>query len=188
MRSGTVSSLVMRTEGQRMLLAVTGSLAAIAGEIGGKPQTVHAWKTGAKLPSAQARTRMQEAFGIPAKAWTVRPGGTGGALESTEEQPPVDAAALPSTMEHCLSLLVVIQRLRNQPGLMPSELNKLIDTESRLLQQRARFEEIAKFAEARYVSEHPAWIRLKRVILKALEPHPLAAKAVAEAIEQEASR
>lgn len=181
-RPGTISHAVVRTEGQRMLLAVTGTLAAIANEIGAKTPTVHAWKVGAKLPNIQARARMQEAFGIPARAWSIRPGG---ALVTDPEAPPPETlinGASPSTLEDCLALLSVIRRDRTQQGLMPSERVKLADSEARILALRARLEEAEKFAEAKYVTEHPAWLRLKRTILRALEQHPAAARAVADAI------
>ncbi len=178
-------AVVIRSEGQRMLLAVTGTLAAIAEEIGCKsPQTVHAWKSGEKIPSASARAQMWTAFGIPQRAWSVRPGGS---LEPEPQHDPAQIelaknAAAPSTLDDCLALLTVIRRDRMQTGLMPSERVKLAGAEASILSLRARLEQAAEFAEARYVVQHPSWLKLKRAIVKALEPHPIAAKAVADAI------
>ena len=167
---------VMRSEGQRMLLAVTGTLTAIANEIGAKHNMISAWRSGDKMPSAPARARMQEAFGIPVKAWTLRPGGT------MNDEPTLEAVASPSTLEGCLALLTVIQRNRAQPGLMPSELVKLAFAEARILQLRALLEQAAELAESRYVVGHPSWLRLRRAIVVALEPYPQAAQAVLDVI------
>lgn len=168
-----------------MLLAVTGSLKAIAAEIGCKsPAMVHNWRTGAKVPSVESRARMWTAFGIPARAWSVRPGG------ALEPPPPLEVSqatssvGAPTTLEDCLALLAVIRRDRNNDGLIPSDRVKLASAEAQILALRARLEQAAEFAEARYVAEHPSWLRLRRAIVKALEPHPIAAKAVIEAIAQ----
>lgn len=165
-----------------MFLAVTGSYAAIASEVGCKsPQTIGNWKAGVKTPNAEARARIEEAFGIPRQTWSLRPGGALDAapLEVSQSIAPIGN---PSTLEDCLALLTVIRRDRSQTGLMPGERVKLADAEARILGLRSRLEQAAEFAEARYVLEHPAWLRLRRVIVAALEPHPIAAKAVAEAI------
>lgn len=172
-----------------MLLCVTGSLNAIAAELGCKsPQSVLNWRTGVKMPSAAVRERMWTAFAIPVRAWSTRPGG---ALDDDETNAPsalevaqvAAGAGSPSTLEDCMALLAVIRRDRMQQGLMPSERVKLADAEARILGLRARLEQAAEFAESRYVHEHPAWIRLKRAILAALEQHPAAAVAVANAIK-----
>jgi hypothetical protein len=191
-RSGTTTPavaarIIVRSEGQRMLMAVTGSLAAIALEVGAKSAgMVHYWRTGEKLPSPIARARMQEALGIPAGAWSLRPGGT---LEGpapleppASTTPPKKPARIPTTLEDVLALLATIRKDRMRDGLMPAERVKLADAEARILALRARLEDAAQFSEARYVTSHPAWIRLKRAILKALEPHAVAARAVADAI------
>lgn len=185
--TATTRPPVVRTEGQRMLLAVTGSLQAIASELGCRsPQTVANWKAGEKLPSESSRARMWTAFGIPPRAWTVLPGG--GALTrfgGVDAEPTVPATSRPaSTLEHTLELLDLSRRHRSQEGLVASEIAKYVDTEAKLIQLRARLETAAEFAEARYVLQHPSWIKLRRAILKALEPHPLAAKAVADALAE----
>jgi hypothetical protein len=172
---------VIRSEGQRMLLAVVGTLEMIAQEIGCKsPQMVQAWRTGAKIPAPAARARMETAFGIPARAWSVRPGGS-----LDPEPPPAEApTSTPSTLEDCLALLTVIRRDRMQTGLLPSERVRLAGAEAQILNLRARLEQAAEFAEQRYVTQHPSWLKLKRAIVKALEPHPIAAKAVADVISK----
>lgn len=167
-----------------MLLSVTGTLAAIAREIGcNHPSTIHHWRYGQKEPNPEMKARLWSAFGIPSRAWSVRPG----ALDEARP-PPIETAratapaGAPSTLEDCLALLDVIRRDRQQEGLLPNERVKLASAEAQILALRARLEQAAEFAESRYVTDHPSWIKLRRAILRALEPHPIAAKAVLEAI------
>lgn len=176
---------VLRSEGQRMLLAVTGTLAAIAAEVGCRSvQTVADWKSGTKSPNPATRARIYTAFGIPARAWSIRPGGALDEPEPEQVSSPVPGIAAPSTLDDCLALLAVIRRDRSQTGLMPSERVKLAAAEARILQLRAQLEQAAEFAESRYVSSHPSWLRLRRALVEALEPHPLAMQAVLNAIAQ----
>jgi hypothetical protein len=177
---------VLRSEGQRMFLAVTGTLQAIANEVGCKsPQTVANWREGTKDPSPQMRRALWETFGIPEHAWSRRPGASleteapPSALEVSQSEAP---RGHPSTLEDCLALLSVIREDRMQRGLLPGERVKLADAEARILALRSRLEQAAELSEARYVLEHPAWLRVRRAILKALEAHPLVAKAVADAL------
>jgi hypothetical protein len=184
----------VRTEGQRMLLHVTGSLQAIAHEVGIKsPQTIHCWKTGAKVPSPHARAQLWAAFGIPVQAWTLKPGAL---LTRPGQLAGEDVALAPTpapetgstTLDDCMALLAVVQRERSQPGLVASERVKLADAEARILALRSRLEQAAELSELRYVTEHPSWLRLKRTIVKALEPHPVAARAVMDALDAEVNR
>jgi transcriptional regulator with XRE-family HTH domain len=186
----TVSAaFVLRSEGQRMLLAVTGSLTAIAKDLGCRsPSAIHHYREGKRTPTPEMRARMYTAYGIPVEAWSVRPGGLSepeAALEVAQSAAPAGA---PSTLEDCLALLAVIRGERQQRGLLASERVKLATAETQILSLRSRLEQAAEFAEARYVLEHPAWIRLRRVIVQALEPYPDAAKAVRDAIARMETR
>ena len=178
---------VLRSEGQRMLLHVTGSLKAIAAAIGCKsPQSVHEWRTGRKSPGTEARAQMFAAFGIPPRAWETRPGGDStSALVTTASggSPALAADDMPATtLEHCMQLLLVIWRERQRPDLLASERIKLTDAETRVLHLRDRLESKAELSEDRFVREHPAWLRLRRALVSALLAHPAAAKAVADAL------
>jgi hypothetical protein len=79
----------------------------------------------------------------------------------------------------------VLRRDRNRADLLPSERVKLSDSEARILALRGRLEAAAELSERRYIAGHPAWVKVKRAILAALEPHPAAASAVADAIARE---
>jgi len=172
---------MLRSEGQRMLLHVSGSLAAIAEAIGTKsPASVLKWRNGDQTPGAPARAQMQAALGIPMDAWNKLPATHDEqvALAMIEEQPPL------ATMAECLELLSVIRRDRSAPNLLPGERSKLIDAEARILKLRADLEQRAELSEDRYVREHPAWLRARNEIARVLVQHPAAAVAVADALER----
>lgn len=169
----------LRTEGQRMLLYVEGSLIAIAKAIDVKsPQTILRWRNGDVIPRVNERAAMQVTFGIPIEAWSKRPAG-----DATQPDEPADA--LPSSsMAHTDELLQVIRKERSTPHLLPSEKTKLISAEAGLLKLRADFEQRAELSEDRYVREHPAWLRIRNELARVLAAFPEAARAVAEALER----
>lgn len=179
---------VLRSEGQRMLLHVTGSLAAIANEIGARsPQSVLDWRNGKRSPAIEARAAMQAAFGIPIEAWTRLPHTLDAANDSMPAAPPLmndPNAPLPSTLDSCIRLLLTIQRDSVAPGLLPGERVKLVDAEARILKLRADLEQRAELSEDRYVRDHPAWLRCKKALAQALLPFPEAARAVADALDR----
>jgi transcriptional regulator with XRE-family HTH domain len=174
--------IVLRTEGQRMLLHVQGSLDALASALGTpSKQSIVNWRSKGMQPSAVMRARMQEAFGIPVQAWSQRP---------TERPPgPINghAEAEPqpgTTLQDCMALLATIKREQRTAGLMASERVKLADAEARILKLRADLEARAELSEDRYVREHPAWIRARNTISAVLKAYPEAARAVADALER----
>lgn len=169
----------LRSEGQRMLLHVSGSLKAIGNAIDVKsPQTVLRWRNGDKMPNTEARARMQVVFGIPIQAWSKRPAGSElDAADDYEER-------LPQTSEHLEELLHTIRRDRSQPNLLMSEKTKLINSEAGMLKLRADLQARAELSEDRYVREHPAWLRVRNEIARVLAAFPEAARAVADALER----
>jgi transcriptional regulator with XRE-family HTH domain len=170
---------MLRTEGQRMLLHVSGSLLNIGKAIGVKsPQTVLRWRNGDRIPTPEIRAKMQIAFGIPIQAWTKHP-----ATKETDPEP--DVATLPQTsLAECMELLTVIRKDRMQPNLLPGERSKLVDAEARILKLRADLEMRQELSEDRYVREHPGWLRVRNEISRTLMAFPEAARAVAEALER----
>lgn len=174
---------VIRTEGQRMLLHVLGSLEAIAAELEVKsPQSVLNWRSGARMPSQEARAKMYAAFGIPIDAWDRKPF----ELPVQPDAPVVEAfdpdKPAASTLDECRALIAVTKRARLQGSVSTSEMVKLASAEASLLKLRAELEQRAELSEDRYVREHPAWLRCKREISRALMPYPEAARAVAEVL------
>jgi hypothetical protein len=89
-----------------------------------------------------------------------------------------------NALDECLELLATIRAERQVDGLLPGERVKLADAETKVMGLRAKLEQSGETSEARYVAQHPAWRRLKRAILEALKPHPVAARDVLAAIER----
>jgi transcriptional regulator with XRE-family HTH domain len=170
---------ILRTEGQRMLLHVSGSLVNIGKAIGVKsPQTVLRWRNGDRIPTPEIRAQMQIAFGIPIQAWTKLPA-------TREAEPVPEVSDLPQTsLNECLELLAVIRKDRMQPNLLPGERTKLVDAEARILKLRSDLEMRQELSEDRYVREHPAWLRVRNELSRTLMAFPEAARAVAEALER----
>jgi hypothetical protein len=170
----------VRSEGQRLLLLVPGSLAKIAAQAGCKSkQSVLNWRTGERKPNAPERAKLSLTLGIPVRTWALRPGtatapdapdaavAAGGGL--------VDMPAPPAnTLEHCLALLRVISNERSQPGLLASERVKLADAEARILALRHRLEGERELEDPQRLFRHPPFARFRTALLAALKSHPLA--------------
>gem|GEM_PF-6475879 len=95
----------------------------------------------------------------------------------------MDLSKTPDTLEHARELLAMLRALRTRPGLAPSELLKLADTEARNLALQHRLEKERELQEDRIVRQHPMWARIRRTIVKALEKHPAAARLVTAELE-----
>lgn len=176
-------TLIVRNEGQRLLLQVTGSLAQIAKTVDVSKAAVLGWRQGKKVPNSSMRRRLAGAFAIPVAAWSSTPSDGEKAAATPPPIPPMPKNPL-GTLEHCLALLWKIQTARDSPDLSPSERVKLADTEARILSLRHRLELKSDMLEDRIVRDHPRWQALKRAIARALVPYPVAAKAVADEIRR----
>jgi transcriptional regulator with XRE-family HTH domain len=172
-------STIVRSEGQRLLLEVGGTLEEIANVTGCKSRsTVLNWKSGNKTPSAAQRSKLFGAFAIPTASWGLLPG-TPPEKPNGKASAPISAKA-PTTLADCLALQHVIRQARNQEGLLPGERVKLADTEAKILALRHRLERENDLLEDRLVRDHPKWQAVKRAIAKALAAHPVAARSVIE--------
>lgn len=171
---------IMRSEGQRLLSTIPGTLEEIARSIGGASrQTILNWRTGSAVPSPSMRRRLFTAFSIPPAAWSIAPG------SSTVSLPPESLlTSTPNTLDDCLTLHSLIRRARNQPGLLPSEMVKLADTEARVLALRHRLEKEAELLEDRIVREHPKWQAIKRGLARVIAGCPRCAKAITDELQR----
>jgi hypothetical protein len=176
----TEPAQLVRSEGQRLLRLVPGSLSEIAAAVRCQSkQSVLDWRNGRQVPGSRMRGALWAAYGIPAPSWDRMHGSS----SPTVPSPPIRASGVaPSTLQDCLALLEVIRTARNQADLLPAERVKLADTEARILALRHRLEKEASMLEDAIVREHPAWQRLRRVLGKVLAAHPAAAKAVGDAL------
>ena len=170
------AAAVARTEGQKLLMAVPGSLQTIGEAIGATKQAVALWRTGARLPEDRWRRALSARFAIPVDAWDRLPG-SAPAVEwfpSTEREP--------SALDDVNRLLALLRTQLNRTDLIGRERVQLGDSFSRALAQKERLERARETLENRVVREHPAWKRLKGLVIDALLPFPEAAQAVEAAI------
>ena len=83
--------------GQELLRAVNAPLNEIAAECSVSKALVSNWRTGIRLPSPDARERLEQAYGIPQDEWDVRHASDEPApsMELDADGPPLEA-----TMRH----------------------------------------------------------------------------------------
>lgn len=201
----------VRSEGQRLLLGAPGTLAELAAACGVSKQALSDWRLGVKVPSVDKRRRIFDALGIDPWAWSLRAASSsarargkraaeGGTLVETRGRrgtlasvgaavgAPVDEhdddtpSASTTPLEHVRALLDAIRRDRMRDDVTPDDRAKLAGAEIRILKLRASLEATVESREARYVLGHPAWLRLRREIVSALEAYPIAAQAVVDAV------
>src|SRR4051812_12955406 len=73
-RRAAANTMLVRSEGQRLLLLVAGSLGDIAAACRCRSRTnVNDWRNGIKVPDPESRAQLWGAYGIPAIAWSQRP-------------------------------------------------------------------------------------------------------------------
>ena len=175
------------SEGQRLLLEVRGSLAEIAAAVGVSKQIVSYWRRGEKSPSASARAKVHELYGIEPAAWDRVPTGAAPAAPAAARGDRPPAAAVPgaraATLDEVENLLAWLGRQRNDPSLKQSERVRFADAETKALALRARLEEKREMLEARTVDEHPRFVAVLGAITAALKPFPDATRAVIAALE-----
>lgn len=192
--------VTVRSEGQRQLISLGLSLATLTRALGGMVTrgAIHGWRAGTRSPGPRMRAALASAYGIPPVAWTQLPlasppdqgaarspsSSTSTSSTSTSPPEPVDLTdhATRSTLEHASALLRQIQRDRAHADLLPSDRVRLADSEAKALSLRARLERDQLWFEDRIVREHPAWLKVRREIVRVLVEYPDAARAVAEAL------
>lgn len=167
----------IRTEGQRLLQLVTGSLQQIGESIGATKQAVALWRDGARVPEERWRRKLHAAFDIPPDAWGRVPGEA-----EPEPEPEPDDGREPSALDDVARLLKILREQLRKPTLLARERAQLADAFARALAQKERLERAREMLEDRVIRDHPKWQRLKAVIIEALIPHPLAARDVEAAI------
>jgi transcriptional regulator with XRE-family HTH domain len=173
----------IKSEGQRQLLEITGTEDELAAKLGYSRAIIGHWRRGIRLPGVGARYKLDLLCSIPPWTWDVEPG-----VEVPTEPTPknTDGEQLredDDTLDIVRKQLLEVRETLATEGLTDSARLKLLDTSAKLLALRNRLERDRELQEDRIVREHPAWLRIKAAMLKALEPYPEAAAAIAEAIE-----
>ena len=166
-----------RTEGQRALQLVPGSLSTIAGTIGVDKGTVSRWRNGEKLPTSAARSKLHAAYAIEPSAWDRAPLGAVAPKVPARSEAAADVAAR-STLDETLDAIDQVKTLLGDGSIAASERKGLLDNLSKLLALRSRLEEKAELLEARIVREHPRWVAIRRGLPDVLRHYPQFAEAV----------
>ncbi len=176
--NGVAPLPAVRTEGQRALRLVPGSLSAIAGAVGVDKGTISRWRSGEKLPNGPMRQRLHALYAIAPESWDRRPHGA-----EVERPKAPDAAsdetAPASVLDETLALIRELKAQLEGGDLSPSERKGITDNLGKMLALRARLEEKGELMEARIVREHPRWRDIVRGLPDVLRPFPAAAEAVA---------
>lgn len=202
----------LQNEGQRLLVLSGKSQAAIAQLCGVTAPAVVRWRKGTGLPRPEQRATLFELLEIPIDAWLKPPnsvpdaivynasGDTSGTATAGDRpdrkpyngNPDDDIPPYPdppeedaSTLDHMKHLLACIRHDEEHRKLTSSSISKLRADKQRALTMIAKLEALAEMQEDRFVTQHPKWKRLRDVMLRALKPYPEAARAVANAIEEE---
>lgn len=168
--------VVVRSEGQRQLVELGGSLSDIADVVGCTRQAVHQWRLGDLTPSTVMRGKLFAAFGIPAVAWGRQPGDD---LNEPAQPPPAAPPAPEGPLDaaaECQALHASIRSARSRGGLTTAELIRLTDSETRLLTLRHRMEREAEMLEDRIIREHPKWALVKTTLMRAVAVCPSCTK------------
>lgn len=169
----------VRTEGQRALRLVPGSLSVIAGAVGVDKGTISRWRSGEKLPNGPMRQRLQSLYAIAPEAWDRSPLGAEKTPAAPAERPAGASGERLTTLEEVLDLVDGLKPLTRDSGLSASERKGAMDNLGKMLALRDKIEGKAELLESRIVREHPMWRRIERALVEALRPHPAAAEAVA---------
>lgn len=173
------TTIVIQTEGQRLLLENPATDAEIAAAVNiGNPSRVAQWRNGNRIPGPNVRTLMNAVFGIRPRAWKQRP-----YVSSSDDA--TAPASIPDTLAHCLELLAAVRDERRNPNTPAPHRVKLAAAEAKILEMRHKLESLAQLSEDRWVREHPAFKRHVVLIVDALREHPQAAVAVMHALERE---
>jgi transcriptional regulator with XRE-family HTH domain len=165
-----------RSEGQRLLRLVPGSLSAIATKVGADKGTVSRWRSGEKVPAEGLRLRLQTECGIDPAAWDRRPLGYGPPVPEPSAAPP--DSQLGTTLEETLWAMALIKKQLSVGDLTSSDRKSLTDNYTKLLAVRGREEARVEGFEARVVRDHPMWRSIVRGLPDVLRPWPDAATAV----------
>lgn len=174
--NGAPGLSVLRSEGQRALRLVPGSLAAIAASTGTNKATVSRWRSGEKVPNAAARQRLCELYAIPLEAWERAPLGaepmpTASVSEAPSNRP---QTSIEITRQRLDRLYAALDRNPSLPDYIKIEAQIGDATKELRLAESA-----SELQEARIVLEHKKFKAIVRGLVEVLRPFPAAAEAAA---------
>lgn len=186
----------VRTEGQRLLLALPGSVRQLADQLGGavKFQSVHAWRTGDFLPSAKQRDKIGAVLGVPVSAWDQLPRDALPPVDVDDDEADADDdqggdelegdGSGQSLGQSYSQQIRELQKLLARRDLIGRDRLALNESLGKALERRRKYELQTEMLEDRTIRDHPTWQLLKQTIIDALLSHPAAARDVETAIER----
>lgn len=164
-------------EGQRMLLAVPASLAAVATAAGCTKGAAGQWRQGLKLPSDATRLRLFDLYQIPIDAWD-RLGPR--IIPPDDDEPRAPRSAI-EAVDMQLSQLYREQR---EKGLSSTARAKIADTIGKQLALKARLEAARDGRDDQIVKQHPGWRRIEDLLGWLAERLELVDKPLADEFEK----
>lgn len=139
--------LMKASEGARLLTESGDSLREIAERIGVTREMARQWRTGGKLPSAENRSALQKAYGIPPKAWDQVPRTAAKKKASSNAAKPVQGAPAKVAKRSKPATEPAV----NGPAIpVVTSVDTSVDTvdaEQRLREQLARLDEMRRDSE-----------------------------------------
>lgn len=186
------------------LAALKLSHTVVASACGVARSTSAHWRDGSAKPRREARGVLRDAYGIDVNAWDreadappKKAAGKGKAtgkgkgrsaaqpraVEVRKLPPYPKSPANPTTLDSARHRLACLAHDMAHRDLPFGDVMKVRAEESRALALVAKLEEKAELSEDRYVTNHPAWRRLREKMIAALAPYPDACAALIEAME-----
>ncbi len=201
--------IVLRSEGQRLLLEVEGTIKEIGTSCGVSHQTVIDWRFGRRVPGPPARAALWNAYEIPAAAWGRLPAGmqrapapvievtgdgagfgqpvigtNGNGHGNGHASPAAELASAPSSLNETAQLLAAIRAQLAERDLLPADRTRITDTYTKTLALQHRLQRDVDLTEDRIIREHPTWQRIRAELARVLARHPQAASEVCDALER----
>lgn len=164
-----------KSKGQKLLLEVNASHREVASLVQSTKQTVSCWRNGSKKPGKKNRASLHQAFGIEPHLWDCKPGDDheDSSVSTANGHAKVKGEGDPANQQVWMPVTQLLEEL-TRPGVSESDRIRLV----RALKNRLDEPK----SEAEIVMNHPAWMRVRVAIWKALKPYPEATKAVAGAL------
>lgn len=187
----TAAGLLVRSEGQRLLIALRESSAEIGRRVGLSKQIIAAYRAGDKMPSTDARRGIEAAFpSISAHAWGKRP------IEAVSEPqgdrvrrvPGPNEEAISGTLAELQELLEDARKIRRDQDALAGDRLKAMQLSESLLARKAKLElaavEADDWLEDR-LGEMPRFQHYAQALVRALKDHPGALQAAGDLLMRE---
>lgn len=191
----------VRSEGQRLLIALDAKNVEIAEQLSVSKVSVGEWRNGLKKPGPDVRRHMLAHYQIAPAAWDqlphVRavaelPAEPAPEVQAPPEpgrrmvkpRPPIELAGVGDPLAEVADLIRQCRIGMKTAGLVASEQANWQDRLLKALQHQQKLQDSADVRDDKIVRNAPFWLRIKDTLGVALEPYPEAARAVAKALRE----